>query len=203
MKEQIACLVLGAGFGRRYGGDKALAPWSGKTVGESVLRAVSAVDFCEVVVVRREGQAALSLPKGESLRVIQVPDAEAAKGLHFSLCAGLRALERPWDWLCITLLDQPLLAPEHFNQLLAFTEGNHENSLIMPLGTRGRGNPAIIHRSYREEILSEEGGDFGCGYLFHRYPQNILALASNDRAYYFDVDEPGDLVNGNHSPTTI
>ncbi len=55
-----------------------------------------------------------------------------------------------------------------------------------------RGNPAVIHRRYFQEILAESDRDQGAKYLFERYPGKVNLWETRVPAFFQDLDTPED-----------
>ncbi len=116
--DEVLCLVLAAGQGRRFGSDKRLARLADGTtlLAASVARAREA--FAEVRVVVRAGDtpASLGLPAQQRL----VHSLDASLGMGHSLAAGVAAARNSTARAIAVLLgDMPWIAADTLERLAA------------------------------------------------------------------------------------
>jgi molybdenum cofactor cytidylyltransferase len=98
-QQKISCLLLAAGFSRRMGKPKLQLPWGDSTVLEHSLAAAAGAPFQERLLIVRENPN--EFPGFRSVGI----GAEAEKGIHRSIRAGIEALA-PCEAVCISLADQ-------------------------------------------------------------------------------------------------
>lgn len=190
-------VVLAAGAGSRFGGDKLLAPYRGKplvthaamTVAEAMLGGVLAGG---VAVVPPRSTALVWALESAGLRILENPEASA--GLATSLRRGLAALgdvEPPAGAALIVLADQPLLASP---TIAALVRRWRETGLsVRPryaLHPGEPGHPVLLDRSSWSLAEALEG-DTGLGPVLRARPDGITTIdvpGANP-----DVDTPDDL----------
>lgn len=190
-------VVLAAGAGSRFGGDKLLAPYGGRpliasaaaTVADAILAGVLAGG---VAVVPPRSAALVWALEVAGLRIVENPG--HAAGLATSLRAGLAALtdvEPPAGAALIVLADQPLLTTVTIAALV-------KRWREMGLSARPRyamspgepGHPVLLDRSCWA-LAQELEGDTGLGPVFRARPDCISTVdvpGANP-----DVDTPDDL----------
>jgi molybdenum cofactor cytidylyltransferase len=145
-----------------------------------------------VIVVRDRTRLAFD-PETLGFTVLEIGN-QASLGMHRSLKLGLSQIHPQTDAVMVCLGDQPFVRPSDFSLLLhAYVSSLREGcDLLYPTENGRRGNPAVIHRRYFEEILSEPDSDQGCRYLFERHPTKVRAWPASSPAFFVDLDTPED-----------
>ncbi len=190
-------VVLAAGAGSRFGGDKLLAPYGGKplaahaatSVAEAILGGVLAGG---VAVVPPRSTALVWALEPAGLRIIENPEASA--GLATSLRRGLAALadvEPPAGAALIVLADQPLLASRTIAALVRRWRETGQSVRPRYASHPGEpGHPVLLDRSCWALAEALEG-DTGLGAVLRARPDCITTIdvpGANP-----DVDTPDDL----------
>src|SRR3954466_13336350 len=112
----IAGVLLAAGAGRRFGGEKLVALLDGQPVVRHAARTLaSVVDALWVVVARESDLVRASL---EGLEATFVVNPRANEGSGTSIAAGVAALPADVEGALIALGDQPLLDAGVVTELL-------------------------------------------------------------------------------------
>ena len=184
----LACIVLAAGQARRFGSDKRLARLpDGNTLLAASLASVPEDFGCRIVVLKPDdAMLQSSLPTAWQA----VHATEAARGMGFSLQAGLAAVPEYCRGVVVALGDMPgVLAPTWHGiaQLL------EPSRLVVPRYRGRRGNPVGIGRDFFAELTRPQG-DSGARELFRRYPDAVFWLDCEDPGILLDLDRPEDLV---------
>ena len=194
----LGCVILGAGFSRRFGADKRTQPFGALTVAQTTLQTYCAV-FSNVRLVLREDDDAQHIA-GEQLQhknLHIVRTSLAHLGMGHSLSAGFTDL--PWQWGFVALLDMPYVRRNTLNALIHCAEGS-SNKLVQPRlinrnsedFERSHGHPIGIHHSLFES-LRVSSGDQGARQLLKKYREEIDYLDSDDPGIIQDIDQPSDL----------
>lgn len=189
---RCAALVLAAGRGTRFGGQKLLAGLHGRPVLQHVIDAAVGASLAPLVVVvgdDAEGlERALSWHAARRLR-----NPQPERGLAGSLKLGLDALAsaRPVPERALVLLgDQPLVSVEQL-RLLADQPLDVRRPVVVPRYDDGRrGNPVLLERA-AWPLAEALTGDRGMSQLFGDRPMLVREVdvpGSNP-----DVDTPDDL----------
>jgi molybdenum cofactor cytidylyltransferase len=137
---RIVGIMLAAGEGRRFGGDKLLAALpDGTAVGVQSLRNMLAVLPEVVAVTRPEDEALQASLAAEGARVEICP--RAAEGMGASLAHGVRAAADADGWI-VALGDMPKIRPATIRTL---SEALIGGALIAaPIYAGSRGHPVAF-----------------------------------------------------------
>jgi CTP:molybdopterin cytidylyltransferase MocA/SAM-dependent methyltransferase len=191
---RTAAIVLAAGAGSRFGGDKLLAGLAGRPLIAHILGTVRAAGFGEVIVVvgpDADGLAALVRTTGARVAVNPAPEA----GLSSSVQIGLSALTgaepaSDLDAALILLGDQPRTSPGAIRALLA-ADVPTGRSIVVPRYAGGGGaNPVLLLRA-AWPLAAGLDGDRGFGPLIRARPELVVDVElPGDNP---DVDTPADL----------
>ncbi|MDQ0662952.1 nicotine blue oxidoreductase [Arthrobacter ulcerisalmonis] len=191
-------VVLAAGAGTRLGlGPKALLPYRGRPLVESIAGRMLDGGCREVVVVLGAGaadvEAAASL---DGCRVVANPGWESGMGSSFLL--GHQAAD-PADHLLIALVDQPGLTPGTVERLLS----RHRPGRITAAAYRRResqgeaglrrGHPLLIDASLRQAVCATVSGDAGARGFLQAHPDLVDEVDCSDQSTGEDVDTPDQL----------
>lgn len=196
----VCGVVLAAGAGTRLGlGPKALLPYRGRPLVESVANTLLDGGCQEVVVVLGAGasevQAAASLDR---FGVVDNPDWQTGMGSSFLL--GNQSAD-PAHHLLVALVDQPGLTPETVARLL----GRHQPGRITAAAYRRRGpsdsgagqlrrgHPLLIDASLREAVCTTVTGDAGARSFLRSHPDLVDEVDCSDQSSGEDLDTPDQL----------
>ncbi|MBI3745060.1 MAG: NTP transferase domain-containing protein [Chloroflexi bacterium] len=191
MSGRVTAIVLAAGAGSRFGGDKLLARLEGRPVLRHVLDAIEAAGIHDTLIVVPPGNALATAFEGSQAR--PVVNQDPSRGLSSSLQTGWAAAvteDPPPDVVIVALGDQPLLDPAVIVALLEappdadrpVVEARHADGSRNPV----RLEPAAAH------LVGQAHGDRGLGPLLDANPglvRTIDVAARNP-----DVDRRADLV---------
>lgn len=171
-------VLLAAGQGKRFGGNKLTAKFRGQPLWQSAAQTAEKIDFDERVLVI--GPNSLSISR-DGWRLAE--NLVAERGMGTSIATGVRALS-DCDQVVVMLADMPLISHTHIGRLVeaqgvAFTR--------YPDGTAGC--PASFPRS-AFPLLETLDGDRGARCL--NLPDAALLAPPHERQLA-DVDEDCDL----------
>ena len=189
-------LILAAGSGSRFGGDKLLAPLHGRPLvahaAAAVAEAVAAGTLAGGVAVIPPGTPALARAlAGSTLRLVENPD--GGLGMAGSLRRGLAALAKlttpPADGALIVLADQPRLRSEVIAGLVAGWRRSGRSIRPRYLASPAEpGHPVLLDRSLWH-LAERLTGDTGLRQLLASEPVTLLDVPGANP----DVDSPADL----------
>lgn len=165
---KIGCVVMAAGMGTRFGGNKLLREWRGKSLIRRALEAVPSEQLSGVVVVTQYPPIAALAAE---FRFTPIENHHPECGQSHSLRLGLDAL-RSCDALLFQVADQPLLRRESVAALIDLYRQHPD--CIAALGHAGqRGNPCIFPARLFPELLQIEG-DRGGSVVIRQHERELL-----------------------------
>jgi CTP:molybdopterin cytidylyltransferase MocA/predicted O-methyltransferase YrrM len=190
---RTAAIILAAGAGSRFGGDKLLAELGGRSLLEHVVRtAVAAGLSPTVVVVGPDALELEAIASGRGAQVVRNPRPE--DGLSSSVQTALTALAGDdydaLDAALVLLGDQPRTSLATIQALLA-ADVPAGRSIVIPRYAGGGGaNPVLLLRA-AWPLAARLDGDRGFGPLIRERPELVVEVdLPGDNP---DVDTPSDL----------
>ena len=184
---RIVAILLAAGRGERFGGDKLLAPLGDVTVGVAALRSLQAAVPEAVAVVRPDDAALAAALAKEGARVVRT--ARAHEGMGASLAAGVAAAADADGWL-VALADMPWIAPATHARVAGGLRDGAQ--IVAPYYNNRRGHPVGFAAALRGELLAL-GGDEGARRVLQAHGDAVTRIDVGDAGVLRDVDRPGDL----------
>ncbi len=185
---RIVGLLLAAGQGRRFGGDKLLQPLAdGTPVAVAAARALKAACADSIAVLRPEQDALAALLEAEGLRVVRC--AAARSGMGHSLAAGVAASRDARGWL-VALADMPCIRVATLQAVAELIGGGA--ALAAPRYAGRRGHPVGFAARWRDALLALEG-DEGARAILQQSRFLLHVLETDDPGVLQDVDSPADL----------
>lgn len=184
----ITGILLAAGSGSRFGGDKLLHPLSdGTPVGVASLRHLQEA-LPDVIAVVRSGDFRLGdLLRKEGANVVVCED--AGQGMARSLVCAIGAGGEAHGWV-IALGDMPFLRAQTIGMIAARLA--QTDRIVIPAYRGERGHPVGFGRPYRDELLALQG-DEGARSVIARHRADLETIDCGDRGILRDVDTPADL----------
>lgn len=185
---QIVAILLAAGAGSRFGGDKLLHPLEdGVAIAAHAARNLLAV-LPDVVAVVRWGDFPLyDLLEQEGCRVTMFQG--AARGMGASLAHGVGEARGADGWI-VALADMPRVPREAVHRIDAALKGGA--LIAAPVHGKERGHPVGFSARLREELLALDG-DTGARAVLDRHREEIELITCEDPGVLFDVDRKSDL----------
>lgn len=185
----IATILLAAGSGRRFGGDKLLEDLNGKPLIRWAAEGLAAVAPDGMLVVVPPADIAIRAAlKGLDLRF--VPNERAAEGMGTSIAAGVAALDASVEAALIALADVPF-GPAVVLPAVVSRFRRTGASIVAPTYRGVPGHPVLFARSVFPELL-DLSGDRGARAVVERDSARVETVAVNADAPD-DVDTREDL----------
>lgn len=184
----IVAVLLAAGSGSRFGGDKLLHPLAdGVAIAAHAARNLLAV-LPDVVAVVRWGDFPLNdLLEQEGCQCTMFQG--AARGMGASLAHGVAQAREADGWV-IALADMPNVRPETIRSIVAALEGGAP--IAAPTHNGKRGHPVGFGASLRHELLALDG-DEGARAVVERHRGEVKLVACDDPGTLIDIDQRDDL----------
>ena len=180
---KIGCLVMAAGSGRRFGGNKLAAELDGKTLIRRALEAVPGALFTAVVVVSQyEDVEELAGQFGFAAIHNDRPDL----GLSHTIRLGTEAM-RGCDGILYMVADQPKLRQETVAQIVDVWR-QHPDKIVGAGHDGRRGNPNLFPAKFFGELTAITG-DRGGSSVIRAHEEDFL-LVETEAAELFDCDTP-------------
>ena len=184
----IVGVLLAAGAGSRFGGDKLLARLEdGSSVGvRSLAQLQDAVDT--VVAVVRPGDSVLEQQlEATGVRITRCP--HAARGMGASLAWGIRAAPVAAGWL-VALADMPWIRTETLLRVCTMLKDGRD--IVVPSFGHQRGHPVGFAARFYGQLITLDG-DQGARSLCEAHADRTMVLETDDRGVVRDVDVRGDI----------
>ena len=187
----VAAVVLAAGRSTRMGApNKLLADLGGRPVLRRTLEAVlAATDAPPLVVLGHDADAVAACLRDLPVAIARNPD--AAAGQQGSVALGLRRVAAA-ELTLVVPGDMPFLTGPALAGLVAAAREDGAGRVSVPMRGTERGNPVVVPAAARAEILAR-GHRLGCGGFTRRHPGRVHRVATDEAAFFADIDTPDDL----------
>ena len=189
---KVGAVILAAGAGSRFGGDKLLAPLDGRPLIRHVIDAAGAAGLDPIVIVVPPSGRLAQLDLAPA-RSVENPTPQ--EGISESVRLGLRALDtdasHPVDAAIILPGDQPSVRPAVIAALIEAADRSPRTPFVVPrYAADGAPNPVLARRSIWR-LADELVGDHGFGRVLATH-EELVRTVRVDGANP-DVDTPDDL----------
>lgn len=194
----IVGVLLAAGQGTRFGGDKLLATLAdGTPVGVMAARNLAAA-LPEVLAVVRPEDARLAQQLSEAGIAVEACPT-AWKGMGSSLAHAVRARPDADGWV-VALADMPKVRPATIRAVAQALEAGA--ALAAPRYRGERGHPVGFSAAYGPR-LAAVSGDVGAREILRAERERIVLLDVDDAGIVADIDTVGDLerLQAEHRPS--
>lgn len=192
---EVVGILLAAGAGTRFGGDKLLYRLGGGSP-MAVTAARNLRQACGrcVSVLRPEQETLASLLSLERVEIRFDPETE--RGMGHSLAAAVRATPDAAGWL-VALADMPFIAPATMRAVAEALRNGA--SLAAPVYGQRRGHPVGFARHWFEALAGLQG-DQGARELLAAHSGALVRVPCGDPGVLIDVDIPSALDDLSGSP---
>ena len=185
----ITGILLAAGKGKRFGGDKLLCPLAdGVPLAVAAARRLVSVLPQSLAVVRADAAELARRLAAEGMAVVVNPQAE--QGMGMSLACGVAAAARAEGWV-ISLGDMPFIQPATIRGIVDLLETGV--AIVAPVYRGRRGHPVGFQGVFGEQ-LAGLNGDRGAQELLQRHAERLYCWPVDDPGVLLDIDTRDDLV---------
>ncbi len=183
--KQVGCVIMASGLGVRFGRNKLMAEFSGKTLIERVLELTGDGLFAKRVVVTRSREVE-EICKREQVDVIfhELPNRNDTVKLGTEYMKDM-------DGCVFCPCDQPLLTRESLKRLLRAFQTETEKIFRLVYQEK-EGTPVLFDKRYFEELCAlpkKKGGS----YLMKCYPEVVRRIQTRTEYELYDVDTVEDM----------
>ena len=184
----VRALLLAAGQGTRFGGDKLPARLpDGTPIGVAALRNLQQAIGPAIAVVRPHDAPLAEVFRNEGATVVIAKRADEGMGASFA--AGVARIPENHA-IVVALADMPWIAPA---TIVLVAEALRAGARIAAPCYQGkRGHPVGFAPSLREALLALTG-DEGARGVLARHADEIVRIDVNDDGVLRDVDRPDDI----------
>jgi molybdenum cofactor cytidylyltransferase len=192
----LDALLLVAGRGVRFGGDKLLADLKGEPLASWALWTALAAPVRRVfAAVGDDPRLILVLEKAAARRdardrLVLVPVVNADEGMGVSLRTAAAALPADTRGVFVFLGDMPAIARATPARLAAALEKS--DGIVVPVHAGRRGHPVLFGGDWRA-ALQRLTGDEGARMLLAEAGSRLVTVEVDDPGVLLDVDRPEDL----------
>ena len=182
--EKTGCIIMASGLGKRFGGNKLMADFLGKSMIEYVLDATEGLFAKRVVVTRHEDVVRLCEQRNVDVIFHDLPHRSDTVRL------GMEALG-DMDCCMFCPADQPLLRRETVEALL-HCAADQKDRIWRTCSNGLPGSPVIFPKWAFEELKRLPEGTGG-SWVLKEYPEQVSLMEVSDAHELMDVDTRGSL----------
>ncbi|WP_405321628.1 selenium cofactor biosynthesis protein YqeC [Frisingicoccus sp.] len=183
-QRKIGCVIMASGLGVRFGGNKLMAEFQGKTFIQRVLDLTASAGFAKRVVVTRN-EAVREICREQKVDVIfhDYPNRNDTVRLGIDFMYDT-------DGCMFCPCDQPLLKAESLKRLMDAFLKDDKKIYRLSYGEK-QGTPILFGKMYFRELdsLPEKCGG---SYLIRRYPESVDLVSAGAWEELFDIDTQED-----------
>ena len=183
--QNIGCVIMASGLGKRFGENKLLAEFHHKPLINYILDATDNIFSKRVVVTRHEAIAEICKEKNVEVILHNMPHRSDTIRLGLE-----RLLDTSHCMFCTA--DQPLLQQDTI-AALALLASNTSSNILRPIYEDIPGSPVIFPQGTYVELLQLPEGKGG-GHVIQQHPDLLHYLPINDKDELGDIDTPEDFL---------
>lgn len=187
-EKNIVGILLAAGTGSRFGGDKLLHPLpDGVAIAAHAARNLLAAGLAVTAVVRPGDFPLAEMLEQEGCAVTVCP--AAARGMGASLAHAIGS-ERGADGWVVALADMPGIAPRTIRAVVAALRAGA--LIAAPRYANQRGHPVGFASGLVGELIALDG-DQGARAVLAKHRASMTLIDSDDPGVVYDIDRKSDL----------
>ena len=175
----VGCVIMASGLGKRFGGNKLMAPFRDQPMIARILAATDGIFDRRVVVTRHEDVAAFCREQGVEVVFHDLPNR------NDTVCLGLEAVGN-MDGCLFCPADQPLLKRATVAALVSAWQAEPE--FIWRTAYENQPGAPILFPEWAFEELRTLPEGKGGAVLAKKYPERVRLHPVRDRLELIDVD---------------
>lgn len=185
---KIGCVLLAAGSGTRFGGDKLLYELDGVSMAERACRLHASIPYAARTLVMRPGdERLLALAARYGFTASVNPHAERGIGTSAAIGASvMQASGCPLDGVLFAVCDQPYLTAASVKRLIETFERDAYR-IVAPAFRGSRGNPVLFPASLLPAFC-ELSNDVGGGAIIRSHPSLLSLVELESEQELQDID---------------
>lgn len=185
---KIKIFLIAAGESKRMGSPKQLLPWNDKTLIEHQIDNLSKLGFEINVVLGANAQLIKNKIKNKNVHIVINEDWKNGMGNSISCAANqIENHIESYDGILITLVDQPLITPDYFHDMLKMFQFGKRNIVVSQSESGVKGAPVLFDVFYADQ-LRNLNGEKGAKPILEKNKENIVLMPPN--ALLADMDTP-------------
>ena len=192
LKNNIAVLIIAAGYSSRMHDFKPLLPFGQITALERLVQTYLAHGLEHIYVVTGYRQEDI-IETLQHYKVHIVYNEDYAKGMFSSIQKGIRAIDKSIEAFYMQPVDIPLIKA-HTLECLYEAYNREDKGVLYPTFLGRKGHPPLISMKYKEQILLSEG-EGGLKKVLEAFNADALHVSVSDRAVLMDMDTLEDYIN--------
>jgi molybdenum cofactor cytidylyltransferase len=185
----ITGIVLAAGKGSRFGGDKMLhliKQENGTHIPMGLLSALNLKPWVDQVicVVRPHDDALINMYQQYGFNVHKSEHYQ--QGLSASLVAGVKASMKASAWV-IALGDMPFIKSSSYEKMRETLKSAAKGHIIQLTHNNKPGHPVVFPKRFKNDLLALQG-DVGARSIVQREGEKIVSVEVADASIHLDID---------------
>ncbi len=185
---EITAILLAAGSGTRFGGDKLLHSMpDGVAIGAHAARNLIAAGLAVVAVVKQGDFPLADMLEQEGCFVTMFAD--AARGMGASLAHGVGACRNADGWV-VALADMPSINSATIALIVRELEAGRD--LVAPAYKGQRGHPVGFGKRFGAQLMTLDG-DAGARDVIAAHQDQLTLIECDDPGVLQDIDRREDL----------
>lgn len=188
--KSVDLILMASGYGKRFGGNKLLAPYRGKKLYQHGMETALESGADRIFMVTQYEEICEEI-RSRKLPIFCIWNDHPEYGISQSIKMGLKHCLFS-EGCCFMVCDQPELKASTLAQMIEYFRKNPGKILTASDGVR-RGNPVIFPRKYFDELM-ELSGDVGGRRVILKHPSMVEEWIVKNAYELKDIDEEKDLI---------
>lgn len=184
-------LILAAGQGKRFGGNKLTAMLDNRPVIQHCLDTLATLDLPVAIVYEHNNTRLSRCISAYPIR--KLPFDAAHQGMGASLAYGVEQT-KDWNGWVICLGDMPWISRNTYQNI---ADKLHSHAIARPITLpssppQTSGHPVGFQQRFKQELLALTG-DEGAKCIISRHKDMLYSMETSDYGIVLDIDRPSDL----------